>query len=206
MGWIIGAIALLVVGAASVGPIMSRVEQPDYRVVDSAGNLEIRDYGPMIVAETETTGERERAIGAGFRLIADYIFGNNSAASKVAMTAPVLQQGSEKIAMTAPVMQQGDGQTWRVRFVMPVRYTMETLPTPRNPAVRLAAVPGRRFAVLRFSGRAGADNLKRHTEELQGLVSARKLQVRSTPVYAFYDPPWTLPFMRRNEVMVEVAD
>lgn len=205
MGWVIGAIALLLVGAASLGPIMSRVEQPDYRTVESAGKLEIRDYGPMIVAETEATGERERAIGAGFRLIADYIFGNNSAAQKVAMTAPVMQQAGEKIAMTAPVMQQGAGQTWLVRFVMPARYTMETLPSPRNPAVRLTAVPGKRFAVLRFSGLAGADSLKRHTEELESLVRARNLEVRSAPVFAFYDPPWTLPFMRRNEVMVEVA-
>lgn len=205
VSWSIAAVALLVLGAVSWGPIVSRVEQPEYRIVERADALEIRDYGPMIVAETETTGERERAIGNGFRLIADYIFGNNSSAEKVAMTAPVMQQGGEKIAMTAPVMQQGSDQAWQVRFVMPARYTMETLPRPRNPAVRLVEIPGKRFAVLRFSGLAGADNLQRHTEELQALLRARNLEARGTPVFAFYNPPWTLPFMRRNEVMVEIA-
>jgi hypothetical protein len=206
MWWVIAGVVVIALGAASWGPIVSRVEQPKYSVVESAGSIEIREYAPMIVAETETAGERSEAINRGFRIIADYIFGNNSAASKLAMTAPVTQQASEKIAMTAPVMQQGAGGSWRVRFVMPSGYTMDTLPRPRNPAVTLRPVPARRVAVIRFTGSTGADNLQRHRTQLEHFVSDRRLKTVAAPTFAFYDPPWTLPFLRRNEVMVEIAD
>jgi len=99
---------------------VSNVEHPKYTLVERSGAIEIRDYAPMIVAETEVTGERREAITKGFRLIADYIFGNNTAA--------------QKVPMTTPVTQQGDGNTWRVRFIMPSKYTIETLPKPNNGA------------------------------------------------------------------------
>ena len=122
------------------------------------------------------------------------------------MTAPVTQQESEKIAMTAPVTQQGDGNSWKVHFVMPSNYTMETLPTPNNPAVKLKEIGGKRFAVIRFSGMGGADSLKRHTKELDDFLSAKSFTPLSPPTFAFYNPPWTLPFLRRNEVLIEVSD
>jgi DNA gyrase inhibitor GyrI len=183
---------------------VSNVEQPKYQVVERSGNVEIRDYAPIIVAEVDMPGERRDAIGKGFRTIADYIFGNNKAAQKLPMTAPVTQQGSEKIVMTAPVTQQGDGSTWRVRFIMPSSYTMETLPKPHNPAVRLKEIAAKRYAVIRFSGMAGEESLKRRTKELNEWVGTNNLTPVSGPVYAFYNPPWTLPFLRRNEVMVEI--
>jgi DNA gyrase inhibitor GyrI len=183
---------------------VSNVEQPKYQVVETSGNIEIRDYAPMIVAEVDMTGERRDAIGKGFRIIADYIFGNNTSAQKVPMTAPVTQQDSEKIAMTAPVTQQGDGNTWKVRFIMPSSYTMETLPKPHNAAVKLKEIAAKRYAVIRFSGMAGEDSLKRRTKELSEWVDAKNLAPESDPVYAFYNPPWTLPFLRRNEVMIEI--
>jgi hypothetical protein len=202
--WIVGIGAVLLLGAALWGPIVSNVEHPKYTLVERSGNIEIRDYAPMIVAETEVTGDRREAIGKGFRLIADYIFGNNTASKKVEMTAPVTQQGSEKIAMTAPVTQQGDGKSWRVRFIMPSKYTLETLPKPNNAAVELKEVPGKRFAVIRFSGMGGKESLDRHTKELEEFLSAKNLTPLSPPTYAFYNPPWTLPFLRRNEVLVEI--
>jgi hypothetical protein len=202
--WIVGIVVVLLLGAALWGPIVSNVEHPKYTLVERSGAIEIRDYAPMIVAETEVRGDRREAISKGFRLIADYIFGNNTAAQKVPMTAPVTQQDSEKIAMTAPVTQQG-GDTWRVRFIMPSKYTMETLPKPNNPAVVLKEIPGKRFAVIRFSGMGGKDSLDRHTKELQEFISAKQLTSLSSPTYAFYNPPWTLPFLRRNEVMVETV-
>jgi DNA gyrase inhibitor GyrI len=204
MWWIILA-GVLVLGAVLWGPIVSNVEQPKYRVIASEKNIEIREYPPVIVAETEVAGERDKAISEGFRTIADYIFGNNLSSQKVAMTAPVTQQPSEKIAMTAPVTQQGIGNIWQVRFVMPARYTMDTLPNPKNPTVKLKEVEGKRFAVIRFSGMAGEDSLKSHTDELKVYLRSKNLQSLSAPTYAFYNPPWTLPFLRRNEVMVEVA-
>lgn len=208
MWWIVGIVGVALLATALWGPIVSSVEQPEYRVVERIEKnaiIEIRDYAPMIVAETEVTGERQEAITKGFRVIADYIFGNNTAAQKVPMTSRVAQQSSEKIAMTAPVMQQSVGYTWRVRFVMPSKYTMETLPKPNNSAVELREVPRKLFAVIRFSGSAVEDNLKRRTKELNAFVSEKNFVPLSEPAYAFYNPPWTLPFLRRNEVMVEIA-
>jgi hypothetical protein len=204
MWWIIGIAGVTLLAAALWGPIVSNVEQPKYEVVESSGNIEIRDYAPMIVAEVDVTGGRRDAIGKGFRIIADYIFGNNTTAQKLPMTAPVTQQDSEKIAITAPVTQQGDGNTWKVRFIMPSSYTMEALPKPDNPAVELKEIGAKRYAVIRFSGMAGEDSLKRYTEELNAFISAKNLTPLSAPTYAFYNPPWTLPFLRRNEVMVEI--
>jgi hypothetical protein len=201
----IAVIALAALGAAVLGSMMSKVEEPKYRVVEKDGNIEFRDYAPMIVAEAEVSGEQNKALGEGFRVIADYIFGNNASSQKVAMTAPVTQQRSEKIAMTAPVTQQSDGGTGRVRFVMPTGYTLQTLPKPNNPAVTLKEIGSKRFVAIRFSGFAGEGNLARHAAELKSFVSARNLKTLSAPTYAFYDPPWTLPFLRRNEVMVEIA-
>jgi DNA gyrase inhibitor GyrI len=204
MWWIIGIAGVTLLAAALWGPIVSNVEQPKYEIVETSGNIEIRDYAPMIVAEVDVTGGRRDAIGKGFRIIADYIFGNNTTAQKLPMTAPVTQQDSEKIAMTAPVTQQGDGNTWKVRFIMPSSYTMEALPKPDNPAVELKEIGAKRYAVIRFSGMAGEDSLKRYTEELNAFISAKNLTPLSAPTYAFYNPPWTLPFLRRNEVMVEI--
>lgn len=203
MLWIIAGVA--VIGAVAWGPMASNVEQAKYEVVESHGAVEIRDYAPMIVAEAEVSGERKEAINQGFRIIADYIFGNNSPKQNVAMTAPVIQQPAEKIAMTAPVTQQGDGNSWKVRFVMPAGYTMDTLPKPNNDAVKLEKVPGKRFAVIRFSGMTGEESLKEHTDELNAFIRGKNLNALSQPTYAFFNPPWTLPFLKRNEVMVEIA-
>jgi hypothetical protein len=205
MWGLIAGLVLLLLGAVLWGPIVSNVEHPKYQVAEHSGNIEIRDYGPMIVAEAQVSGERRDAISKGFRIIADYIFGNNTAAQKVPMTAPVIQQASGKIAMTAPVTQQGEGNSWRVCFVMPSSYTMDTLPQPNNPAVELKEIGPKRFAVIRFSGTAGEASLTRHIKELNDWISAKNLTPLSIPTYAFYNPPWTLPFLRRNEVMVEIA-
>lgn len=185
--------------------VASNVETPDYEVLAKDGQIEIRQYAPVIVAEANVEGEREQAIGRGFRIIADYIFGNNLASEKVAMTAPVTQQSSEKIAMTAPVTQQPDGNLWKVRFVMPAKYTLKALPRPVNPEVELVEVPATRFVAIRFSGFANQRSLDSHSEQLQKYIERENLNPISKPVYAFYNDPWTLPFMRRNEVMVEIA-
>lgn len=202
MWWIVAGV--VAVGAAAWGPMVSNVEQAKYDVVESQGDIQIRDYAPMIVAEAEVAGDRKEAINQGFRIIADYIFGNNAPKQNVAMTAPVIQQSSEKIAMTAPVIQEGSGNRWVVRFVMPASYSMDTLPKPNNDAVRLEKIPGKRFAVIRFSGMAGEDSLKAHTDQLNVFIKEKKLNPISNVTYAFFNPPWTLPFLRRNEVMVEV--
>lgn len=202
---IIWLLAITVILAALLwGPIMSNVEQARYDVFETHGAIEIRDYAPMIVAEVSVTGDREKAISDGFRLIADYIFGNNISSQEVAMTAPVIQQPSEKIAMTAPVIQQGDEGLWVVRFVMPSAYTMQTLPKPNNSEVILKEIAGKRFVVIRFSGLARDKSLEAHTKELEAFILENNLQTVSEPTYAFFNPPWTVPFLRRNEVMIEI--
>lgn len=204
--WILLAAAgVSSVGAASWSVLGSNLETPDYQVIANSGAIEIRQYAPMIVAETTVEGARDKAIERGFRIIAGYIFGNNLSSDKVAMTAPVTQQASERIAMTAPVTQQAYGKSWHVRFVMPSNYTMATLPKPTNPQVVLIQVPAKRFVAIRFSGLASQDSLNQHEAQLQDFIVNQGLSPINNPQYAFYNAPWTLPFMRRNEIMIEIA-
>ena len=204
--WVGLAVALALVGAILAGPVSSRVEHPKYQLVEADGKFEIRDYPAMIVAQVELTGPREATLTKGFRMIAGYIFGGNSATRKVAMTAPVTQQAGARIAMTAPVAQQAVDGKWRVRFVMPAGSTLESLPRPNDPAVKLEEIPARRFAVIRFSGLARSRSLARHEQRLEGFLRAKGLKALSAPIDAYYNPPWTLPFLRRNEIMVQIAD
>ena len=197
-------IALIAVGLVSVGPIMSNVEQPNYEVIFADNNFEIRTYDPVIIAEVVVRGERKAAINDGFKLLADYIFGNNSVNEKVSMTAPVSQKQSEKISMTAPVSQQEVGGEWAVHFIMPSSYNLNTLPKPNNQLVKIKQMPEKSFAVIQFAGSNTNDNLRVHENTLKEYLLKNEIASLSSPVYAFYNPPWTLPFMRRNEVMIEV--
>lgn len=197
-------IGVIIIGGIFAGPIMSDVETPNYEVISAQAGIEIRQYAPMIIAEVQMDGEREDAIGNGFRLLADYIFGNNQGLQDIAMTAPVQQQKNIKIAMTAPVQQQSIGDLWRVSFVMPSEYSMETLPKPVNDRVAIKRVPSKQFIVVTFAGTNSNKNVTVHEEKLMRYVKANNLSVVGAPTYAFYNPPWTLPPMRRNEVMMEM--
>jgi hypothetical protein len=201
---VMALVAVGVLGGGLSGTIMSLVEQPSYTVVRSFGDVEIRDYPPMVVAEVEIAGERKPAINAGFRLLADYIFGNNSPAQKIAMTAPVTQQAGEKIAMTAPVSQQSAGGSWKVRFVMPSSYPLEALPKPNNASVKLIPLTAERFAAIRFSGLAGDDAIVGFKQRLFAGLAEQGLTPQGEAIMAFYNPPWTLPFLRRNEILVKI--
>ena len=204
--WI--AIAAVVITLSSVGPIMSMVDEPKYSVISEQGNIQIREYVPIIVAETKVSGERKEAINQGFRIIADYIFGNNSPNQKIAMTAPVIQEADisegNEIAMTAPVTQQADKNQWKVRFVMPEEYTLSTLPKPNNSKIKLIQINSQRYAVIKFSGTSSDENLGEHKDKLLQYIKQNRLQAIGEPVFAFYNPPWTLPFLKRNEIMIEI--
>lgn len=180
-------------------------EEPAFTLVQKDGAFELRNYAPVIVAETTLSGSAERARNAGFMPLADYIFAKDRKGEKIAMTAPVTQVPREQIAMTAPVSQRSTGDSWTIGFTMPAGYTMETLPAPANPDVRLVPQAARQMAVIRFSGTAPASAMEKRRQELLDKVKALGLATVGEPVFAFYDPPWTLPFMRRNEVMIEVA-
>jgi hypothetical protein len=194
----------IIILAALAGNIMSIVEQPDYKLIKSKENIEVRDYPPMIVAEVKVSGERKEAIREGFKLLADYNFGNNTSHKKMDMTAPVTSELSEKLSMTAPVTQEQEMGKWKVKFVMPKKYRLETLPKPKFENVVLLQIPAKCFAVIRFSGLVDDESIKLHTEQLKAYILAEKLKPIGGTVLAFYNPPWTLPFLRRNEIMIEV--
>lgn len=194
-------------------------EEPNYTILSQTENFELRRYESQLVAQTWVSGDQNAASRTGFKVLADYIFGNNTApsgeSSKISMTAPVAMQfeakqsenkngdnESQKIAMTAPVsMQENDGK-WRVQFTMPSQYTMQTLPKPNNPDITIIEVPPQTYGVIKFSGLAGTEKVAAKTSELQSWMQVQKLTVSGTPELARYNPPWTLPFMRRNEVMI----
>lgn len=202
------AVAVFVAAAAVVGavvaPARADTEEPRFTVVDRIGAIEVRQYGTRLAADVIVQGDEESARSEGFRALADYIFGNNTARTKIAMTAPVAQQRNEKIAMTAPVSQTRDGSGWRVRFFMPSKYTRETLPQPNNAAVQIVEVPGETMAVLRFSNSRSAEAIATQTAALLRAVQTSRWAAAGAPVSWLYDPPWTLPFFRRNEVAVPV--
>ncbi len=187
-------------------------EEPKYRVLEKSGDFELREYAPMVIAETLVDGNLDEASRAGFKRIADYIFGNNTSqtgsSQKISMTAPVgmapeaADKKSEKISMTAPVGMQKSAGQWRMYFVMPSQYTLATLPKPNNSAVSLREISASRVAVLRFSGLAGEEKTAVKTNELLAWLKNKQITPISPPELARYNPPWTLPFLRRNEVLV----
>jgi SOUL heme-binding protein len=196
----------------SLSGVAMAIEEPKYDVIEKSEAFELRAYKPMIVAEAFVDGDLDEATSKGFKLIADYIFGNNKSATgaseKISMTTPVTMEPkpddkSEKISMTAPVSMQESAGKWRMHFVMPSKYTLETLPTPNNAEVKLRQVESKKFAVVRFSGFAGEAKTAKKTEELLVWLQAKQIKPAGVPELARYNPPWTLPFLRRNEVMVE---
>lgn len=182
------------------------IDEPSFRVIESAPPVEVREYAPYVVAETRVTGGFRDVGNEGFRRLFAYISGENRGTAKIAMTAPVTQQAApEKIAMTAPVTQQADGDVYRIAFVLPSQYTLESAPVPTNPEVRLAEVPARRVVAVRYSGLWSAENYKEALGQLTAFAQQRGLKLTGEPVYARYDPPFMPWFLRRNEILVEIA-
>lgn len=183
---------------------MSNTETPNYQLIQSDDNIEIRRYEPMIVAEVEIKGKRRDVASKGFRLLADYIFGNNIAIDNDDFNTSVKQKKNMKIAMTAPVQQQPQGDTWLISFVMPSKHTMATLPKPLDERVTLKELPAQTFISITFSGTSSERNIQKHEEKLIQYINDKKIKAVGDPKYAFYNPPWVLPLMRRNEIMFEI--
>jgi hypothetical protein len=181
------------------------IEEPKFTVDLHEGAYEIRDYHAAVAAEVIVTGDQKGAMRKGFRMLAGYIFGGDARRQSIAMTAPVAQERiREKIAMTAPVTQTPSDGAWVVRFTMPSSYSLETLPEPNNPEVKLRAVAPARFAAIRFSGLATKARVEGKTAELVDFARAHDLHTIGPASLAQYNPPWTLWFMRRNEVMIQL--
>jgi hypothetical protein len=197
-------------------PIVMAIEEPSYQVLKQSESFELRQYEFQLIAEVSVQGSLSEASNKGFRLVADYIFGNNQASraasnesEKIAMTAPVVMEAqSSKIAMTAPVVVEKKGaseqQQWILYFVMPKSYRMDSLPKPNNPQVQIKEIKNKKVAVIRFSGWVDEEKLADRTAELQAWMKQEQLIAIGDPQLARYNPPWTLPWWRRNEVFIPV--
>jgi effector-binding domain-containing protein len=182
------------------------IEEAKYEVVQKEDDFELRDYAAHILAETVVQGDMEDAGDEAFQLLFRYISGANLSREKVQMTAPVSQKrAGEKIEMTAPVGQQRAEEGWVISFMMPSSYSMETLPQPENPKVTLRQVPARRMAAVRYSGFWSEKGYLEHKQELEEWIGKMGFTVVGDPVWARYNSPFTLWFMRRNEVLIPVS-
>ncbi len=207
-----GAIALWLVVSLR---FKSGVESPRYSVLGKKSGYEIREYDPYIVAKTDIYGSFSSSLNRGFGIIAEYIFGNNvstrSAITKEASLADRLEITSEKIQMTAPVLSEKGTDLemqgkYVISFVMPSKYDLDTLPVPKDGRVELLPVKRHIAAAIKFSGYATEKRVLHNLQQLRQMLTMDKIE--ATPRYrvAQYDPPFTFPLMKRNEVIVDLKD
>ncbi|WP_298467772.1 heme-binding protein [uncultured Erythrobacter sp.] len=208
--WIAGGVGIAAIGAATVYAQSRNTEEPDFTVVKEEQAFQLRDYPTIIVAEVTHSGSRREASRASFRRLAAYIFAQDrpEGGEEIAMTTPVIQdrvKRDEKIAMTAPVVQEETSKDrWRMRFVMPAKYTLETLP-PAPSDISLTEVEARRVATVRFNGYARPSETALMEKELGKWIAEQDLTPIGDFEYASYDAPMVPGSLRRNEVMIEVA-
>jgi hypothetical protein len=189
-------------------------EEPKFSIIEKSEPFELRSYAPQLIAEVKVEGDLDTASSQGFRLIAAFIFGQNQVSEKISMTAPVGIEATQstKIAMTVPVGIEAskDSATgvnqWTFSFVMPSEYTMATLPKPLNPLVTIRELPAQKRAAIIFSGFNNEAKVLDKTKALEEWIKSKQWQVIGSPQFARYNPPWSIPFMRRNEILITVRD
>ena len=203
---IIVIIVVVLIWIIGIWISIRNIEEPAYTVTSNSQSYEIRNYEPYIIAETKVSGSYRTSLNKGFSVIADYIFGNNTTAEKIAMTAPVIdkESQSEKIAMTVPVINEGDDAERKVSFVMPSKYTLETIPKPTTDRVTLREVPAKRMAVLRYGWYTNEDRINKKKALLLKELQNDEVKIIGEFSSALYNPPLSMPLLLRNEVMVEV--
>jgi hypothetical protein len=205
---VLGSLALTIVNLLA-GEYAMSLEQPDYTVIHEEDGVEYRQYAPYLVTETIVANQDsyKAAANEGFRRLFRYISGGNQSQSKVAMTKPVQQErSSKKIAMTAPVEYDRSGSGYRIAFMLPSEYTLDTAPVPLDSRLQIRAVAARTMAVVRYSGRWTQSNFIEYQEELLSALDQGEVNTRGEVRSAFYNAPFVPPFMRRNEVMIEVEN
>jgi len=181
------------------------IEEAEYKVLKKDNNFEIRDYAPHIIAETIIEGDFEDAGSMAFKRLFRYISGDNKSRAKISMTAPVsIEAEGEKIEMTVPVRQQRVQEKWSVSFMMPAKYTLEALPVPDDPEIKLRQVPARRIAAVRYSGFWSEKNYQKNKTKLESWIQKMGFIIAGNPIWARYNPPFTPWFLRRNEVLIPV--
>jgi len=202
------ACCMLIAGCSIFG-IRSDYEQPAYDVIEQLGDsVEIRSYGPRLAAEATVDNEDiVEGRNSAFRLLFDYISGSNQVNENITMTAPVESaETSEVISMTTPVeTSQTNNSSVYMRFFLPSKYDYKTVPKPLDPRVSIISIPARTVAALRFSGLGDEQTVAAKKKQLLNALEGASLNPASTPTVYFYDPPWTIPLFRRNEVVVPVV-
>ena len=195
--------AFFLAGCSVLG--IRTADEPNYQVLNNYGHIQIRHYPALVVAQTEINADYKNSSSQGFQRLAGYIFGNNKKRQKIAMTAPVIQeQQAETMTMTAPVIQQKSGSVWLMAFVLPQGYSLSTAPEPLDSAVVIKEIPDKKVAVIRYSGSLSEQGIEGKSEELQNWLTIKGYQAISPSRSAAYNPPWTLPFLRRNEVHIDI--
>lgn len=193
----------------TLGATAMAIEIPDYRVIESDGAFELREYSSYLIAETEVQSGFMNAGNVAFGRLFRYISGANVSQARIAMTAPVEQAAarSERIAMTAPVEQVASGDVYRVGFIVPRQYDLQTVPQPTDPRVKIRQVPPRQVAVWRYTGRWTEENFRDHERLLRTALSNRGMTVTADmpAIIARYDAPFMPWFMRRNEVHISLT-
>jgi effector-binding domain-containing protein len=200
------AAGLLTVATTAQVQSAEEISGPKYEVTGLLnGGIEIRRYDPRLVAQVKVEGEERSSLNKGFSILAGYIFGKNKRRDRIEMTAPVLAE-PEQIPMTAPVVASNSGNLLTMSFFMPPEYSLETLPEPQDARIQLRLIPEQRYAAIRFSGSWNPKEFERQAERLRDVLQQNKLQIAGSPINAYYNPPFTLPFLRRNEVLLPLAD
>ncbi len=181
------------------------VEILEYTILEKEEDFDIRQYEDYWVARTESEGEYDQSTNQAFNRLFKYISGENTQQEKIAMTGPVLQrEKGEKIAMTGPVFQQKQGESWIMEFVLPSKYNQGKPPEPTDPQVIVVKEPGFKAAALRYSGNLNEEKFNAKTKILMEIIKQKGLQPVGEVFSAGYDPPWTLPFLKRNEVLIMI--
>lgn len=215
---LIVVVSLLGVWSAVSYFVERSVKTPAYTVVEERQGYEIRLYEPYLTAQVQVSGTHEEALNEGFRILAAYIFGENTTKKDIAMTAPVLEREAEKIsmtapvtvkeneklAMTAPVIERVTDNGRVVSFVMPAEYTVETLPKPNDSRVEIVPQGARKVAVLSFSWFRNGERVEKKQDELLSLLTRDQEVSVGVPEYAGYNAPLTAPWMTRNEILIEI--
>jgi len=182
------------------------IEEAAYTTIIKEKNLAVRLYEPHILAETIVDSDFDSAGNKAFNRLFKYISGNNTSSQKVAMTAPVAQeQASEKISMTVPVGQQANNNQWAISFMMPASYSMATIPQPKDPSVTIRQVPKQYIAAIEYSGFWSQKNYQQHKDQLDAWIKQKQFTAIGEPVWARYNAPFTPWFLRRNEVLIPIA-
>ncbi|APC97871.1 SOUL family heme-binding protein [Francisella frigiditurris] len=185
---------------------ISNVPEPNYKSLKTDNNFSIREYKPIIEAQVQiNNNDYKSAVNKGFKELFKYITGENISNEKIKMTKPVvIKQNSQKIAMTAPVLVKEGKESWIISFILPESFNIDDAPKPTNNSIKLVEVPQEKVAVINFNGSFNEEAIKENTSKLKNWINHNNLVQIGEPRAAGYNPPWTIPYFRKNEIQIPI--